>query len=92
MFNRRRTHKLCCVSLSLRMIPELEKQLNVKFPKPDTYHTEEFRQFLDDLCTKNNVDCSSPRTSARLLDKVRGDRFVWHLLSLFIIPAGRRLH
>ncbi|XP_019864333.1 PREDICTED: lysine--tRNA ligase-like isoform X1 [Amphimedon queenslandica] len=57
----------------VKMIPELEKQLNVTFPKPDTFHTEEFRQFLDDLCTKNNVDCSPPRTSSRLLDKLVGD-------------------
>jgi hypothetical protein len=25
---------------------------------------------LSDLCIKHNVDCSAPRTSARLLDKV----------------------
>ena len=52
------------------MIAELEKQLNVKFPSPTTLHTEETRQFLDKLCIQHNVECSSPRTSARLLDKV----------------------
>ena len=31
----------------------------------------ETRQCLDDLCIKHNVDCSSPRTTTRLLDKVR---------------------
>ena len=30
----------------------------------------ETRQFFDDLCVKHNVDCSSPRTTTRLLDKV----------------------
>lgn len=30
----------------------------------------EARQIFDDLCVKHNVDCSSPRTTTRLLDKV----------------------
>lgn len=30
----------------------------------------ETRQFFDDLCVKHNVDCSPPRTTTRLLDKV----------------------
>ena len=54
-----------------RMISELELKLNVTFPYPETFESDEFRQFLDDLCVKNKVDCSQPRTSARLLDKVR---------------------
>jgi lysyl-tRNA synthetase class 2 len=57
----------------VKMIPELESKLNVKFPDPTTFDSEGFRQFLDDICVKNNVDCSSPRTSARLLDKLVGD-------------------
>ena len=52
------------------MIPELEKQLNVTFPHPRDFHKDSFCQFLDELCFKHNVDCSYPRTSARLLDKV----------------------
>ena len=66
------------------MVPELEKQLNVTFPSTETFHTEEFRQFLDDLCVKNNVDCSHPRTSARLLDKVRNKR---RSCSLFLFAS-----
>lgn len=31
----------------------------------------EFTKFLDDLCRKHNVECGHPRTSARLLDKVK---------------------
>jgi lysyl-tRNA synthetase class 2 len=27
--------------------------------------------FLQQLCVKHNVDCSPPRTTARLLDKAR---------------------
>ncbi|KAI9592272.1 lysyl-tRNA synthetase [Syncephalis fuscata] len=57
----------------INMIEELENKLSVKFPSPETFATEEGRQFLSDLCVKHNVDCSAPRTSARLLDKLVGD-------------------
>lgn len=55
------------------MIPELEKALKVTFPPPDEFGKPEFTKFLDELCAKNNVDCSPPRTTARLLDKLVGD-------------------
>ncbi|GAA5960187.1 hypothetical protein JCM3765_002501 [Sporobolomyces pararoseus] len=55
------------------MIEELEKQLNVKFPPGDQLETDETNKFLRDLCTKHNVDCSEPRTNARLLDKLVGE-------------------
>ena len=57
----------------LPMIPTLESKLNVKFPPADTLETEESRKFLDDLCVKHQVDCSAPRTCARLLDKLVGE-------------------
>merc|ERR1712142_9766 len=57
----------------LQMFPDLEKLLNTKLPEPDTLHTEEARQLLDQLCVKHDVECSPPRTSARLLDKLVGD-------------------
>jgi len=52
------------------MFPDLEKHLGAKLPSPESLHTEEARAALDALCIKNNVECSSPRTAARLLDKV----------------------
>jgi len=55
------------------MIPELEKLLEVKFPCATTFKEESSRQFLDDLCVKHEIECSAPRTSARLLDKMVGD-------------------
>merc|ERR1712227_902748 len=55
------------------MFPELEKILKVKLPKPTELHTEAARAALDKLCVANNVDCSAPRTSARLLDKLVGE-------------------
>ena len=52
------------------MISELEKKLNVTFPSAEDFEKDSFRQFLDDLCVKHDVECSYPRTAARLLDKV----------------------
>jgi lysyl-tRNA synthetase class 2 len=55
------------------MIETLEEKLGVKFPAGDTLHTDEANQFLRDLCKKHNVECSEPRTNARLLDKLVGE-------------------
>ena len=55
------------------MIPELERLLKVTFPSGEELGTEKGTAFLDDLCKKFNVDCSHPRTSARLLDKLVGE-------------------
>ncbi|KAJ8293247.1 Lysine--tRNA ligase, cytoplasmic [Rhodotorula toruloides] len=55
------------------MIEELEKQLGVTFPPGDQLDSPETNKFLRDLCTKHNVDCSEPRTNARLLDKLVGE-------------------
>lgn len=54
----------------ISMIRDLEKEMGVKLPAPTTYHTEEARKFFDDMCVKFNVDCSPPRTTTRLIDKV----------------------
>lgn len=52
------------------MIEELEKQLNVKFPPGEELASESTNKFLSDLCEKAGVECSAPRTNARMLDKV----------------------
>ncbi|KAJ2227468.1 lysyl-tRNA synthetase [Coemansia sp. RSA 1286] len=57
----------------VEMISGLEEALNVKFPPADQLHTSETNRFLSDLCAKHEVDCSAPRTNARLLDKLVGD-------------------
>jgi lysyl-tRNA synthetase, class II len=54
------------------MIDELERKMNVKFPDPSTFASPEFTAFLEELCTKHEVECSAPRTTARLLDKLVG--------------------
>ncbi|TFY77925.1 hypothetical protein EWM64_g6088 [Hericium alpestre] len=55
------------------MIETLEEKLGVKFPPGETLHTEEANVFLRDLAKKHDVDCSEPRTNARLLDKLVGE-------------------
>ncbi|KAJ2163109.1 lysyl-tRNA synthetase [Coemansia sp. RSA 552] len=55
------------------MIEGLEQALDVKFPSAEELHTDETNKFLSDLCAKNNIDCSAPRTNARLLDKLVGE-------------------
>jgi len=57
----------------LRMLPDLEKELNTKLPLPSDLHTEKARAALDALCQKHNIECSPPRTTARLLDKLVGE-------------------
>merc|ERR1719320_632635 len=54
------------------MLEELEKQIGVKFPDFDLL-SEEARVFFDKLCKEKDVECSNPRTTMRLLDKLCGD-------------------
>ncbi|KEI39738.1 uncharacterized protein L969DRAFT_464818 [Mixia osmundae IAM 14324] len=55
------------------MIEELENKLGVTFPPADTLHTEQSRKWLEELAAKHKIDCSAPRTSARLIDKLVGE-------------------
>ncbi|KAF7350517.1 Lysine--tRNA ligase [Mycena venus] len=55
------------------MINTLEEKLGVTFPPGETLHTAETNAWLRELCVKHNVDCSEPRTNARLLDKLVGE-------------------
>jgi lysyl-tRNA synthetase class 2 len=55
------------------MMKGLEEALKVKMPNNTELHTEQSRQFFDDLCKKHNVECSNPRSSARLIDKLVGE-------------------
>lgn len=54
----------------INMFEELEKILKTKLPDPTMLGTPEATKILSDLCVKHNVECSPPRTAARLLDKV----------------------
>ncbi|OBZ86786.1 Lysine--tRNA ligase, cytoplasmic [Choanephora cucurbitarum] len=55
------------------MITTLEEKLGVTFPPGDQLHTQETNKFLSDILIKNNIDCSAPRTNARMLDKLVGE-------------------
>lgn len=55
------------------IIEELERVLKCEFPKDMDLGSDEANKFLSDLCKKHKVDCSAPRTSARLLDKLVGE-------------------
>lgn len=57
----------------LYMFPALEEALGVKLPDATQLGTPEATQILSDLCTKHNIECPPPRTSARLLDKLVGE-------------------
>lgn len=54
------------------MVPALEEIIGEKFPEPSTFTSEDSRVYFDALCMKNHVDCTPPRTTARLLDKLVG--------------------
>lgn len=51
------------------MIPALEEATGEKFPPADTLHTAEANEFLKKVLEKMNVQCSEPRTNARMIDK-----------------------
>lgn len=57
----------------ISMLSSLEEILKVKFPSPESFNTAETNKFLSDLCIKHEVECSAPRTTARLLDKLVGE-------------------
>ncbi|CAI5442465.1 unnamed protein product [Caenorhabditis angaria] len=57
----------------INMYEGLAAELGVTLPDPATLHTEEARLAFDKLCRDKNVDCSEPRTTARLLDKLVGE-------------------
>lgn len=57
----------------LDMLPELAKATGKVFPKETELHTAEARAAVDKICVDLGVECSAPRTTSRLLDKLVGD-------------------
>ena len=56
------------------MMKSLEKILKLKdMPKNTELGTEEARIYFDNLCKEKGVECSNPRTTARLIDKLVGE-------------------
>jgi lysyl-tRNA synthetase class 2 len=50
----------------------LAEATGVTMPAPDQIATEETRAFFEKLCKDHNVECSNPRTTPRLIDKLVG--------------------
>src|SRR5690242_18422630 len=57
----------------VQMIPALEEAIGEKFPPADQLHTAETNAFLKKALEKVNVQCSEPRTNARMIDKLVGE-------------------
>lgn len=57
----------------VEMIPALEEATGEKFPPANELHTAETNEFLKRVLKKVNVDCSEPRTNARMIDKLVGE-------------------
>ncbi|KAH8862911.1 Lysine--tRNA ligase [Schistosoma japonicum] len=52
---------------------DLATRLNTDLPPPETFETEETRQFFLKIATQHEIDCPEPKTTARLLDKLAGE-------------------
>lgn len=57
----------------IEMIPALEEATGEKFPPGDELHTQETNDFLKRILKKTKVECASPLTNARMLDKLVGE-------------------
>ncbi|MCJ1351034.1 MAG: lysyl-tRNA synthetase [Icmadophila ericetorum] len=57
----------------IEMIPALEEACGEKFPPGLELHTKETNEFLSRILNKMKVDCTPPRTNARMLDKLVGE-------------------
>jgi len=56
----------------LNLMEDLEKVTGEKFPPTTELSTPASHQFFDNLCKKYNIECSNPRTTTRLIDKLAG--------------------
>ena len=63
------------------LVEEIEKRTGRQIPRD--FEADSTRVFLDKMCCELKVDCSAPRTTARLLDKLCGE----YIESQIINPA-----
>merc|ERR1719272_872208 len=57
----------------IKMMEGLEEALKIQLPRGRDLESEETRALFDKLCADNNVECSAPRSTARLIDKLVGE-------------------
>lgn len=55
------------------MMKGLEEALKMELPKGKELATEEARELFDKICAERGVDCSAPRSTSRLIDKLAGE-------------------
>jgi len=55
------------------MMKGLADVLGVEMPPNTELAGERHRDFFDKLCVEKGVECSNPRTTARLIDKLVGE-------------------
>jgi len=57
----------------IKMMEGLEEVLGFQLPRGRDLETEETRELFDKICTERDVECSEPRSTARLIDKLVGE-------------------
>ena len=68
------------------MMEGLEEALGQTLPRGRDLESEETREMFDKICATRNVDCSAPRSTARLIDKLVGEYLESQCISpVFII-------
>jgi lysyl-tRNA synthetase class 2 len=55
------------------MMKGLEEALKMELPKGKDLATDAAREFFDKLCVEKGVDCSHPRSTTRLIDKLAAE-------------------
>ena len=74
----------------IKMMEGLEEALGMQLPRGKDLETEETREFFDKLCKDRDVECSNPRSTARLIDKLVGEYLESQCISpCFIIDHPR---
>jgi len=70
------------------MMSSLAEVLKVELPPNKDLHLESSREFFDKLCKERDVECSAPRSTARLIDKLVGEYLETQCISpAFIIDT-----
>ncbi|GFQ83800.1 lysine--tRNA ligase [Trichonephila clavata] len=54
----------------IKIWPALEDALDMKLPDPKTLYSAEANRIFSNLCIKHNLECDSPRTTTRLINKL----------------------
>jgi lysyl-tRNA synthetase class 2 len=67
------------------LIEDLEKATGEKFPPSTELSSPASNKFFDNLCKKHDIECGEPRTTARLIDKVKKKSLSRILMFIFFV-------